>query len=144
MEILEQIASNPVLVLNCYTSDNNFAYHYDLGGEHKLRDIKIYNFVPTYDKWCLACAAKNAHLRCSKCKSVHFCSKQCQKKAWQIHKKHCGRDLFALCCCCGKGKNDAWKCDNCPVHYCSDICKNKFQSAHKEFDCDYFSQTFNK
>jgi len=28
-------------------------------------------------------------LRCSSCKEVYYCSKECQKSAWRIHKKEC-------------------------------------------------------
>ena len=33
---------------------------------------------------------KNAPLLCGKCKSVSYCSKECQKKDWTDHKKICG------------------------------------------------------
>ena len=74
-----------------YTTNNNFAYKYDKGEDYE-GELKILNFVPTYDKWCLTCGYKDARKRCSKCKSVYFCDRKCQTKAWNIHKKHCDRD----------------------------------------------------
>ena len=35
------------------------------------------------------------------------------------------------------------KCDDCPVKYCSEKCK-KFHTTHKEFDCDYFNNFWEK
>ena len=139
----------------CYKCDNNFAYWEDVYREDLLRDenkekvykfIKIYNFVPTYDKWCLCCGKKeNIKSKCGKCKSVYFCDNICQKRAWTVHKRHCGRNLFVVCATCGKDTNNTdnlFKCDKCPVVWCSLECKNELYEAHKDFDCTYFSKTF--
>ena len=37
---------------------------------------------------CLATLQKNAY-KCSACKSVYYCSKQCQRKNWKQHKSYC-------------------------------------------------------
>lgn len=122
----------------CYLTNNRFAYKNDLNNKIPYDELKIYNFVPTYDKWCLFCDKQEAKFRCSNCKFVFFCNTNCQKKAWKIHKKHCERNLFSLCIMCGK--NDVQiKCDNkCGVGYCSENCKIKIDSEHDDFDCDYF------
>lgn len=44
--------------------------------------------------YCVYCLIVNTEtevpfLRCSGCKSVHYCSVSCQKKAWPIHKSLC-------------------------------------------------------
>ena len=42
----------PELYRRCYLTNNNFAYKYD-SGINPESDLKILNFVPTYDEWCL-------------------------------------------------------------------------------------------
>ena len=47
---------------------------------------------------CAVCG-KNAPLRCSKCKSVSYCSRVCQEADWkQAHKRACKLLLFKLEC----------------------------------------------
>ena len=135
----------------CYQVDNNFAYKYEKyksnASEKNLQDLtyflKYMNFVPIYDKWCLNCGNKTATKKCGKCKSVYFCNVECQRAAWKIHSKHCGRDLFVLCINCGE-KVTTLKCDDCPVRFCSENCKSKIIQPHQEIDCKYFANTFNK
>ena len=38
---------------------------------------------------CDFCGAPGATLRCSRCKSVAYCSRECQKGAWKEHKATC-------------------------------------------------------
>jgi len=38
---------------------------------------------------CWTCYSANATLRCSKCKLVYFCSKECQTTGWKAHKFQC-------------------------------------------------------
>ena len=123
-----------------YLTDNYIAYKIDANKDFS-EDLRFMNFVPIYDMWCLYCDNKCATKRCTKCKSVFFCDKNCQTNAWSIHKQHCGRDLFTLCSLCGK-QNPKLKCDKCPVKFCDEKCKSQIYAPHKEFDCDYFSKTF--
>ena len=110
------------------------------------QNSKIFNFVPTYDKWCLYCDNRNCEKKCSKCKSVYFCNEHCQKKTWKIHKKHCGRNLFSNCITCGKNivSKDYEKCFNCPVKFCCSKCKDRILKDHCDIDCKYFAETFGK
>jgi hypothetical protein len=46
--------------------------------------------APAAAKACDQCGKTcNKPKRCSKCKSVWYCSAECQKKAWKKHKKEC-------------------------------------------------------
>ena len=38
---------------------------------------------------CNHCGQGPARLRCSNCKAVYFCSRDCQQKNWRIHKAEC-------------------------------------------------------
>lgn len=38
---------------------------------------------------CFNCGIENATKKCAKCKSVWFCSKECQVIGWKEHKKNC-------------------------------------------------------
>ena len=119
----------------------------DTNNKSKIfQNTKYTNFVPTYDSWCLNCDKRGCEKKCSECKSVYFCNKDCQKNAWKIHKKHCGKDLFKHCIQCGKIPNKKltgyFKCQKCPVKVCSNNCKSVIYKTHQEFDCNYFSKTF--
>ena len=38
---------------------------------------------------CAHCNVEEGTKRCSGCKQTYYCSKECQTKHWQIHKKKC-------------------------------------------------------
>lgn len=140
LKIKEKIAKDkPYLDTICYKTNNRFAYKQDLTGVAPEVELKIYNFTPTYDKWCLYCDNKNCKFRCSSCKLIYYCDRECQRKSWIIHKNHCKRDLFCVCILCGKD-NPKIVCDKCPVKYCSHKCKSQIEQTHKDFDCETFSQ----
>ena len=134
----------------CYAVDNNFAYKKDLFDaeptqHNKIRmeaDVRMYNFAPTVDRWCLWCERKEVKRICSKCHHVFFCDTECQRRAWGRHKVHCGRDVFAICITCAEPTTGAVKCDKCPVTWCSDACKAQLVSAHNDFDCANFVKLF--
>jgi hypothetical protein len=42
-----------------------------------------------YSPTCSTCLKKGILKRCSKCKKVFYCSKECQKKDWNFHKTIC-------------------------------------------------------
>ena len=42
------------------------------------------------EKFCFTCSKVNIHLlKCGNCKSIYYCSKECQKSNWTDHKKIC-------------------------------------------------------
>ncbi len=38
---------------------------------------------------CAACGAPNAPMRCAACQAVRYCSRDCQKSDWSMHKRYC-------------------------------------------------------
>ncbi|CAJ1960628.1 unnamed protein product [Cylindrotheca closterium] len=47
----------------------------------------------TDPKACVICA-KSSSLVCGKCKTMKYCSRDCQKQHWKLHKKTCGKPVF--------------------------------------------------
>lgn len=43
--------------------------------------------------FCYACFEENPSKKCSKCKSVQYCDRECQRLHWFIHKKVCARAM---------------------------------------------------
>ena len=128
-----------------YNCDNYYAYDFDTESKRMNLMIKITNFFPNRNKWCLFCNEHDVVKMCSGCKTVRFCNRDCQLKAWKVHKKHCSRDLFKICSSCGKDidEKESIKCDDCPIKYCSEDCKSKIIESHKESgDCKYFTGIF--
>lgn len=129
--IIERLQENAG---RCYQTDNRFAYFVEAKRDY-LREIKMLNFTPTRERLCIACE-KKAHMRCGRCRQVWFCGKECQRKAWAIHSKHCGRDLFVLCARCGSEDHE-YRCESCPTRFCSDKCLKDpgFMGMHAKCDC---------
>ncbi|KAK9820089.1 hypothetical protein WJX72_006020 [[Myrmecia] bisecta] len=54
-------------------------------------------FNPDFELECANCEATAAEkqlptlLKCGRCKIVYYCSKECQKTNWKIHKIYCKR-----------------------------------------------------
>lgn len=149
-----------------YATNNRYAYLWDRYQQTRSEEdrqlaeaeMKMHNFVPTYDKWCLHCQRRGCTMKCSGCKSVYFCDRECQAKAWSIHLRHCKRDQFCLCIACGAPMppstpaSDASaavtegprRCTECPVGYCSSKCYASIAAPHKEIDCPHFARLFGK
>ena len=45
-------------------------------------------FVHLFDDLCLYCGQSGAGSKCGTCKLARYCSKECQKRDWPIHKHH--------------------------------------------------------
>lgn len=55
-----------------------------------LEKVGIMLDAPTDQGRCRACGKQGGSLSlCGKCKSVRYCSKECQVKDWKVHKKSC-------------------------------------------------------
>ncbi|XP_039292337.1 LOW QUALITY PROTEIN: ankyrin repeat and MYND domain-containing protein 2 [Nilaparvata lugens] len=48
-------------------------------------------FVDTDVSACVTCAENGALKKCSKCKKVQYCDRECQRLHWFVHKKECER-----------------------------------------------------
>ncbi|KAJ0180718.1 hypothetical protein K1T71_004122 [Dendrolimus kikuchii] len=45
--------------------------------------------------YCNTCGEEKPAKKCSKCKSVQYCDRQCQRMHWFVHKKACNRESSA-------------------------------------------------
>lgn len=102
------------------------------------------NFIPYYESVCMTCNKPDVTKKCSRCRVVRYCSEDCAKKAWSVHKLHCGRNLFNRCIACGtvsKDGNDI-KCSKCPVRFCNSDCKQKIIADHYKNDCKKLAELF--
>ena len=64
----------------------------DVTGVDTKTKEKIQKFLATFrpDNACAHCmACRPSLLRCSKCKKVFYCNRDCQKQDWQTHKLRC-------------------------------------------------------
>ena len=55
-----------------------------------LEKVGMTSEAPTDEGRCRACGKQGGSLSlCGKCKTVRYCSKECQVKDWKVHKKNC-------------------------------------------------------
>lgn len=89
-------------------------------------------------------------LKCKTCRSVTYCSKQCQKNHWEIHKKDCKENVDwnklryktgsdeskHTCVNCFKHSKEKFQCcSGCKLYYyCSVECQKEHWPTHKK-DC---------
>ena len=52
---------------------------------------------------CAGCGSPGAMNKCSRCRSVYFCGKECLHAGWKMHKKEC-KDLAAAAAAAAGGK----------------------------------------
>lgn len=55
------------------------------------QSIMGHNVFADQTVYCDACNEENPSKKCSKCKSVQYCDRECQRLHWFIHKKTCGK-----------------------------------------------------
>lgn len=72
-------------------------------------------------KACEVCEKNGVKLKvCSKCKSVRYCSEECQLLDWEHHRDICKPSNFCKVC---EG-NGALRCSKCRlIRYCSKECQ---------------------
>lgn len=54
-----------------------------IGGQRGFKDCE--------NTMCATCGEENATKKCSKCKQVQYCDRECQRLHWFTHKKECER-----------------------------------------------------
>lgn len=52
-------------------------------------NIILENLNPKDSIGCIFCGDENAKSKCSLCKNVIYCSRECQKAHWKLHKTQC-------------------------------------------------------
>lgn len=55
------------------------------------QSIMGHNVFADQTAYCDACNEENPSKKCSKCKQVQYCDRECQRLHWFIHKKTCGK-----------------------------------------------------
>ena len=71
------------------------------------------------------CERKGVDMRCGKCKSVHYCGRECQKADWPSHRDHC-RSICESC-----PLDSTTNCSECRERCCSNHtirCNKRLQS----------------
>ncbi|KAL7050097.1 hypothetical protein ACKWTF_003955 [Chironomus riparius] len=53
-----------------------------INGQRGFQDVNIF---------CSTCGDEKPDKKCSKCKQVQYCDRECQRLHWSIHKKECAR-----------------------------------------------------
>ncbi|KAI9906103.1 hypothetical protein PsorP6_014258 [Peronosclerospora sorghi] len=62
------------------------------GVTHPSEEDTVFWFKETKGKTCDQCHAPCEKLsRCAKCRDAEYCSRECQKAAWSLHKRLCGK-----------------------------------------------------
>ncbi|KAG6617383.1 calcium-binding atopy-related autoantigen-like protein [Phytophthora cinnamomi] len=62
------------------------------GVTHPSEDDTMFWFKETKGKTCDQCHAPSEKLsKCARCRDAVYCSRECQKAAWKLHKRLCGK-----------------------------------------------------
>ena len=54
-----------------------------------IPEVNINLFIKEIKKICCNCCKEGKMMRCNKCDSAHYCSKECQKEDHSFHKRMC-------------------------------------------------------
>ncbi|KAG7399024.1 hypothetical protein PHYBOEH_009915 [Phytophthora boehmeriae] len=68
------------------------------GVTHPSEDDTMFWFQETKGKTCDQCHVPSEKLqRCARCRDALYCSRECQKEAWKLHKQLCGKTTEQIC-----------------------------------------------
>jgi len=104
---------------------------------------------PAVDKKCSYCGSYSADTRkCTRCKLVQYCSKDCQTKHWPTHSAHCKKSSNSAattasptahraaakqCSHCNRVSSSLKKCVRCgEAQYCNKDCQEKHWPTHRK------------
>ena len=77
-----------------YNGNSEFLYN-------KKQRTKLMNFLFKNNLICANCNSSEQEpikfKKCNSCRLVHYCSEECQKIHWKIHKKDCCINIGAIC-----------------------------------------------
>ncbi len=81
---------------------------------------------------CFVCSKPTTN-KCSRCRSVNYCSRECQKLNWSHHKTICLPSLEQkLCNNCARPAD--FSCNDCSNgYYCSENCQVRHWEVHQVF-----------
>jgi len=78
-------------VVNQLVSKSNTLPAFDI----LRQSIYGHNTFADQTPYCDACGEENPTKKCSKCKTVQYCDRECQRLHWFAHKKVCAREATA-------------------------------------------------
>mmetsp|Transcript_20434 Transcript_20434/g.20554 ORF Transcript_20434/g.20554 Transcript_20434/m.20554 type:complete len:294 (-) Transcript_20434:181-1062(-) len=98
-ELLSDMISNNEILCSCLTVEDPYHSNFNSAHSTPIFDVPLRNSVTPYILDCAGCrrppdiTVKNDFKRCSRCKRVRYCSVDCQRDHWPIHKKDCGKKM---------------------------------------------------
>lgn len=76
--------------------EKSIRVRFDHGDEHWFLPQQVVPLLPEFDRddveSCSFCFKQCVLFKCSRCKSVAYCGKDCQAADWRVHKPDCKRD----------------------------------------------------
>lgn len=70
------------------------------------------NFNDDSSSPCVTCTEPKALKKCSKCRAVQYCDRECQRLHWFVHKKECARSSTNSSKASEQSEADAESCEN--------------------------------
>jgi len=93
-------------------------------------------------KSCAVCGVANQHQRCSRCKSVYYCSKEHQQQHWPTHKTPCREYVAAAATTTSTLTQDEQNLHRMKSEFDEVVARHNLHSqASSEKVADLFSRT---